>query len=124
MYFKACCKKTGVCIADQVEIAQTFLKRLIGLTGRSKMIDGNGLYFPSCRSIHSFFMKFSIDVLFLDKEMHITKIVSCLKPNRLAFSPLQTRHTLELSCGALEKLQIKVGDAIKLIGYDKESYGS
>lgn len=120
MYFKACCKKTGECIANRVEIAQTFFTRLIGLTNRSKMIDGNGIYFPGCRSIHSFFMKFSIDILFLDKEMHITKIVSCLKPNRLAFSPLQTRHTLELTCGALERFQLKIGDSIMLIGYDKE----
>ncbi|MGD9008070.1 MAG: DUF192 domain-containing protein [Desulfobacteraceae bacterium] len=124
MFVKACCKKTGECIADQVEIAQTFFKRLIGLTGRRKMIDGAGLYFPGCRSIHSFFMNFSIDVLFLDKQMHITKIVRCLRPYRLAFAPMQTRHTLELSCGALEKFQLKVGDAIVLIEYGKESYGS
>jgi uncharacterized membrane protein (UPF0127 family) len=115
MYFKACCKNNGKCIADQVEIAQSLFQRMVGLLGRSKMVDGSGLYFPGCRSIHSFFMKISIDVLFLDKELKITKMISCLRPYRLAFSPLKTKHTLELSCGALKELQLKVGDTILLI---------
>lgn len=120
MYMKACCKQTGVCIADKVEIAQTFLKRLIGLLGRSKMSDVSGIYFPGCRSIHSFFMRFSIDVLFLDNEMNITKIVACMKPYRLALSPRRTRHTIEFACGVLAKFHLEVGDAILLLEYEKE----
>lgn len=120
MYFQARQKKTGQCFAGQVEIAQTFLKRLIGLMGRSSMIDGQGLYFPCCKSIHSFFMKFPIDVLFLDKKMKITKMVSCLKPYRVALAPLHTRNALELSCGVLEKHGLNVGDTITLIEINKE----
>lgn len=120
MYFQACRKKTGQCIAGKVEVAQTFSKRLIGLMGRCSMIDGQGLYFPGCKSIHSFFMKFAIDVLFLDKEMKITKMVNCLKPYRVAFAPLKTRNTLELSCGVLEKHDLSVGDTMTLIEIDKE----
>lgn len=122
MYFKACHKNTDECIACRVEIAQTFLKRLIGLLGRSTINDGEGIYFPDCRSIHSFFMRFSIDVLFLDNEMKITRIINCLKPNRVAVAPLQTKDTLELRCGVLEKLDLNVGDTVTLIKISNESY--
>lgn len=115
MYVKACHKKTGECIAGRIEIARTFSERLIGLMGRRTMIDAEGLYFPGCKSIHTFFLKFAIDVLFLDKEMKVTKMVSRMKPYRLAFAPLQTRDALELSCGVLEKHGLNVGDAITLI---------
>jgi uncharacterized protein len=121
MYFKACQNKTGDCIACRVEIAQTFIKKFIGLMGRSKINKEQGIYFLDCRSIHSFFMRFSIDVLFLDKEMKITRIVNCLKPNRVVIAPLQTKDTLELQSGVLDKFDLKVGDAIRLIEINNES---
>ncbi len=115
MFVKACHRRSGKGIANRVEIAMTFTKRLIGLMGRSTMADEQGLYFPGCGSIHTFGMKLSIDVLFLDKDMRITKMISSLKPNRAAFAPLSTRHTLELACGTLRKHELCVGDEIALI---------
>lgn len=112
--------RTGKDIASRVESALTFSKRLIGLMGRSTIPDEQGLYFPGCKSIHTFGMKFAIDVLFLDKEMKITKIVSRLNPNRLAFAPFATRATLELAGGALKKHDLKVGDEIALIKMTNE----
>jgi uncharacterized membrane protein (UPF0127 family) len=115
MHLKACHQRTGKGIAGQVEIARTFLKRLIGLMGRSILMEDQGLYFPGCKSIHTFGMKFAIDVLFMDKNMKITKMISCLKPNRVAFAPFSTRDTLELACGVLQKHALAVGDEIALI---------
>jgi uncharacterized protein len=107
--------RSGECIANKVEITESFSRRLIGLMGRKTLMQGQGLYFPGCASIHSFFMKFAIDVLFLDKEMKITKTINGLKPWRMAWAPLGTRHTLELSYGVLHTFNIIVGDTISLI---------
>lgn len=107
--------RTGKEIANRVEIAQTFWKRLIGLMGRPTLMDGQGLYIPGCKSIHTFGMKFTIDVLFLDKKMKIVKMVSCLNPNRVTFAPLLTRDTLELAGGVLKKHDLNLGDDIALI---------
>lgn len=67
-------------------------------------------------------MKFAIDILFLDKEMKITKIINGLKPYRMAFAPLRTQHTLELSCGVLSNHPLTVGDTIALIQKNDEDY--
>lgn len=107
--------KTGKEIASRVESALTFSRRLVGLMGRSTIPDEQGLYFPGCKSIHTFGMKFAIDVLFMDKKMKITKIVSRLNPNRVAFAPFATRATLELAGGVLKKHDLEVGDEIALI---------
>lgn len=112
---KAFHKNSGQCIADRVDIAKTFSKRLIGLMGRRTLMKGQGLYFPGCASIHSFFMKFAIDVLFLDEEMRITKKIESFKPWRMVWAPVGTRHTLELSHGILKKFTLNIGDTITLI---------
>lgn len=113
--------RTGKDIASRVESALTFSRRLIGLMGRSIILDDQGLYFPGCQSIHTFGMKFAIDVVFLDKEMKITKIVSRLNPNRVAFAPFSTRDTLELASGVLKNHDLNVGDEIALIKITNES---
>jgi uncharacterized membrane protein (UPF0127 family) len=110
-------ENSGECIADRVEIARTFSKRLIGLMGRRTLVKGQGLYFPGCASIHSFFMKFSIDVLFLDEDMRITKKIDSLRPWRVALAPPRTRHTLELPRGVLRNFGLNVGDTITLIHF-------
>lgn len=112
--------RNGQDIASRVESALTFSRRLIGLMGRSTIPDEQGLYFPDCKSIHTFGMKFAIDVLFLDKEMKITKIIRRLKPNRVVFAPFSTCATLELAGGVLKKHDLEVGDQIALIKITNE----
>lgn len=120
MHIKVRHIRTGHDIASRVESARTFSRRLIGLMGRSTILDEQGLYIPGCKSIHTFGMKFAIDVLFLDKEMKITKIVSRLKPYRMAFAPFSTRDTLELASGVLKPHDLNVGDKIALIKSKQE----
>lgn len=110
-----CHKQSGKGIAGSVEIAATFAKRLIGLMGRSSMTKEQGLYFPRCRSIHTFGMRISIDVLFLDKQMKITKMIKNLNPNRIAIAPFATRSTLELAAGVLHRHRLSVGDGIAMM---------
>jgi len=102
-------------IADNVNIAQSFFQKTKGLIGRTKLNKGEGLYISGCRSIHMFFMQFSIDVIFIDKNYEITKIITDLKPFRLAFGTYFSNGVIELPCGILEQKSCDIGDKIVFI---------
>lgn len=112
--FSAINHTTGQILADRVNVARSFFQRTKGLLGRNSMERGEGLYISKCASIHTFFMKFAIDVLFLDKDMIVTRAIIGIKPYGLAFSPWSTTGVLEFWHGALEDTPCSVGDRISI----------
>lgn len=97
-----------------IEKADTFFKRLIGLTGRKNLPPSHGLLLSPCNSIHMLFMRFPIDAVFLDKNFKIKKIVSNLKPwLGFAFS-FDSFAVLELNAGEAARLQLSVGQSLKM----------
>ena len=97
-----------------VEKADTFFKRLFGLTCRKSLPPYHGLLLSPCNSIHMLFMLFPIDAVFLDKNFTITKIVSNLKPwFGFAFS-FHSFAVLELNAGEAERLHLSVGQSLHL----------
>ena len=105
-------------LAHKVNFATSFFQRLRGLLGRIAMAEGEGLFIPGCRSIHTFFMAFPIDVLFLDKNGRVTKSVSGVHPFRVVFGPWNSTGVLELPYGTLNKNQCSIGDKMSLIQKD------
>ena len=103
-----------ILIVSSLERAETFFTRLVGLLGRSSIPAGSGLLISPCNQIHTFFMKFVIDVIFLDKHGKIIKIYMCLKPWKLTALVLKARSVIELSEGGAEKL--KIGDYLFISG--------
>ncbi len=89
-----------------VEIADTFLKRFLGLMGRAE--GGYGLFLAPCDSIHMMFMRFPIDTIFVDKEGVIVSMVKALKPWRFAVGGRKAYAVLELPSakGLSDKLEI------------------
>ena len=89
-----------------VEIADTFLKRFLGLMGRHE--GGYGLFLEPCDSIHMMFMRFPIDTIFVDREGVIVSMVKGLKPWRFAMGGKKAFAVLELPStkGLSEKLEI------------------
>ncbi|MFW6457676.1 MAG: DUF192 domain-containing protein [Planctomycetota bacterium] len=77
-------RSTGDTLLSKVRVADTFSPRLFGLMLRNDIADDEGLLFPRCSCIHMFFMSFCIDVIFLDDEKKVMKIVPCLKPWRIS----------------------------------------
>ena len=122
MLFEAHHIRSGECIAKEIEIAKTFFDRLVGLLGRFTIDANYGLFFPGCRSIHTIFMKFSLDIIFLDKNMRITKMISKMPPNRVAYGLFDTKNTLELLGGTLNNYVLKVGDQIALVERKSEDH--
>ena len=108
-------------LGKRIRRAVTFFQRTRGLLGRKDLKKDEGLYIPACRSIHTFFMSFPIDVAFIDNDGRITRVVPSLMPFRIAFGPQNTAGVLELPPGMLQDNRCAIGDKISFILMRKES---
>jgi uncharacterized membrane protein (UPF0127 family) len=105
--------RTGEAVATNLEIARSLWKRTKGLLGRSGLPLGGGMRFEGTNSIHMLFMRFPIDVLYLDRQERAVKLVHRLGPWR--FSVARRAHvTIELPAGTLARHGVQVGDAFEL----------
>ncbi len=95
------------------EVADNPLLRMRGLLGRSGLPAGEGMLLRPAPSIHTAFMRFPIDALFLDGELRVIKIVEKLGPWRVA-SMARARAVLELAAGESARRGVKVGDLLEL----------
>lgn len=86
-----------------IELANTFRKRLFGLMGKKNI--KTGLFFPKTGSIHTFFMKEDIDVIMIDKENKVVYFKKNLKKNRILIKK-KAHHTIELPHNSLNKINI------------------
>lgn len=107
-------KTKNTVLAKEAEVADTFPKRLKGLLGRSGLNIGQGFIIIPCSSIHTFFMKFPIDAIFLDKNNRVVALAESLSPSRLFGSWLKGRLVIELSAGTITKTQTTKGDQIDI----------
>ena len=103
--------KTGTVLAAQVELARTFGARLLGLMGRKNLVPGAALLLEPCPQIHTCFMRFNIDVIFLDAHNRVVAVAENLKPWRVSRFYSSARRTLELPAGTL-KGQVHPGDEL------------
>ena len=106
-----CVYEDGQVLAQQVEPARSLLKRMKGLMFRNQMQPGTGMLLCPCPQIHTCFMKFPIDVLFLTKDGTVVYIMENLAPWRLSPIVRRAAQTLELPGGTLQgrvKLEHKV----------------
>lgn len=101
-------------LAERVDVAVRFFERLRGLLGRANLPSGEGLWIENCNSIHTFFMRFPIDAVFLSKDHTVVKTYRRLKPFRLTSVVLGARSVLELPAGTLDHRRVETGDQIRL----------
>ena len=105
-------KTTGTEIAADVELAEGFVSRAVGLLGRANLPEGRALWIKRCGSVHTWFMRFSIDVIFVDDRLVATKISRELKPWRMTLPELGPRSAFELPAGTLRARPVKKGDQL------------
>ncbi len=106
--------RTGKILATNVKVADTLFTRMKGLLGRKDLPQGEALWIKPCFSVHTFFMKFPIDVLFLDKENQVIAVLSDLKPNRLTKLYPTAFSVLELPTGTIDATDTALGDRIAM----------
>jgi hypothetical protein len=105
------CEDTGAVLAEECGLALTTCQRFRGLMLRRELPEGQGMLFPHCSSIHMFFMRFPVDLVYLDREGEVVKIVEGLKPWRLSFCS-GARSALELPAGTVQRTGLEVGQAV------------
>ena len=93
----------------KIHIAKTFSARLIGLLGRASLPPDEALLIPRCAGVHTWFMRFAIDVLWLDENNRVIGMVEDLKPWKTARGPIGTVHCLELAAGEAKNQKFDVG---------------
>jgi len=101
-------------VAKNVKVADGFVDRLIGLMFRKQMNGFSGLWLKPCNSIHTCFMRYDIDVLFLDKNNKIVKIFRSMKPWRMTRIYFTVSSVLELKGGELDE-NVKEGDHLEVV---------
>lgn len=102
----------GTTVAKNAKLASSLVSRFNGLMLKKGVDDGGGLLLTPSGSIHSFFMRFRFDALFLDREGRVTKVVPAMKPWRVAFGGKGAKDVLELPAGVAERTGTTAGDRL------------
>ena len=97
----------GKMVAGNVFVAAGIFARIKGLIGRKSLPQGDALLLDPCNGIHTFGMRFPIDVLFLDRNNVVVAIRKDLVPNRITPLFLAAKSTLELPAGIVEATATK-----------------
>lgn len=100
-------------LATDVEKADDFFSRGVGLLGRSGLESGRALWLVPGKSIHTWFMRFAIDVLFLDKSLAVVKVIEEMGPWRVSPWVGDAHSVLELKAGSLRGA-VSVGDRLEM----------
>jgi len=112
MHWRVNNETRGRLLADRAERATSFLHRFKGLMGRRSLAVGEGMHILPCNSIHTFFMRIPIDVVFLNAQGVIVKKMPALPPWRATSVYFQARSVLELPAGVLEASGTQEGDRL------------
>ena len=105
-------KDTGEVVVDQLMPAYSFGKRLKGLMFKRGLQPGVGVHIKPCQSIHTFFMKFPIDVIYIDKNMTIVGLEHSLPPGKLGGRFKNAHSVIEVTAGHISGRSILVGQVL------------
>jgi uncharacterized protein len=105
--------RTGETLATSLETAFDSTTRNRGLLGRSALPAGSALVLAPCSAVHTFFMRFAIDIAFVDREGRILKVAHAMKPWRLS-GTLRGFATIELPAGVVDATGSRVHDFLRV----------
>jgi uncharacterized membrane protein (UPF0127 family) len=102
-------------LVSHLDVATSFIDRGVGLLKKSQLEEKEGLWIHRCNSIHTFFMKFSIDCIFVNKDLVVDDLVENLSPWKVVFPRWRSRSVIELKSGFINKYQVKKGDQLDVV---------
>lgn len=101
-------------LATRMAVADSGPKRNKGLLGRAGLLAGEGLWIIPCEAVHTFWMQFPIDLVYLDRKNRIRKLCSDVPPWRLS-ACLRAHSILELPAGTIRESQTQRGDTLEFL---------
>lgn len=102
----------GTTLATRARLASSYTARFFGLMGRKGVEDGGGILLTKTASIHSFFMRFRFDAVFIDRENRVVKVVPAMRQWWLAFGGRGAKDVIELPAGVAERTGTQAGDLL------------
>lgn len=101
-------------LISRARMANSFWSRLRGLLGTTSLKAGEGLILAGEKSIHTLFMKFPIDVVYINKQHIVVRTTTNMVPYRLGPFVSQSAYVLEMPVGTIEQTSTQVGDHLSL----------
>lgn len=105
-------KSKGTIIAHDLTVADSFIRRFTGLMGKRELPAGEGLLLTKCNSIHMCFMKFSLDIVFIDDSRKVVHLIKALTPWRVSGITRNAKSTIELPVGTIDASMTEIGDVL------------
>lgn len=109
----------NILLSNEIDIADNFFTRFMGLMFKKELQKNNGLIISPCNSIHMFFMNFPLDILFVDKNNIICDYLEDIKPWKVSKIYFNAEYTIELPSGTIKEKNIKKNQKISIKTLDK-----
>lgn len=105
--------ETNEIILHQLDQADHFISRLKGLMWKKDLPENTGLMINPCNSVHCFFMRFPIDVVFVDKDHRVVHIIANMKPGSISPIVKKAKYVIEANGKTISK-QVNIGDKVAI----------
>jgi len=103
----------NVVLADRADLADSFVSRMVGLLNRAGLNQGEALIITRCQQIHMFFMRFAIDVIFVDASDHVVGLVHSIQPWQMSAIYWKANRSVELPSGVIASSKTQLNDLLK-----------
>jgi uncharacterized protein len=100
-------------IGSRIEVADTAARRNKGLLGCTGLNPGEGLWIAPCEAVHTFAMKFALDLIYIDRKYRVVKVRQSVRPGRISCA-LRAHSVIELPTGTIAATQTQPGDLLDL----------
>jgi uncharacterized membrane protein (UPF0127 family) len=107
----------GTTIVSRGRVADSYFPRLRGLMGAAPLAPGEGLLIVPCNSVHTQFMRFPIDVLYVSRDLQVVHVDAAMPPWRFGRIHRPAHFVVELPAGTATATHTEVGDRLALHGY-------
>ena len=104
----------GRVVCERCAVADSFGRRFLGLMGRRELPPGDGMLFRPGGSVHMFFMRIPLDVLFCDRDLRVLRVAADLRPGRVA-GARRAKATIELAAGEAARRGVEAGTQLRVV---------
>lgn len=99
-------------LLNDLQIAESMWDRMKGLLGTKDLSIEQGMWIHDCRSIHTFFMSYAIDCVFVDRDLKVKALKRNVVPGRMTIPVLGADSVIEMKAGQIDRLGLQQGDSL------------